>query len=37
MKMKGSLTFEVAGTSTTLNLELAQTSKSRVSDKSPLD
>jgi hypothetical protein len=37
MKMKGSLTFEVAGTSTTLNLELAQNSKSRVSDKSPLD
>jgi hypothetical protein len=37
MKMKGSLTFEVAGTATTLDLEIQQTSKSRVSDKSPLD
>jgi hypothetical protein len=37
MKLKGSLTFEVAGTATTLNLEMQQTSKTRVSDKSPLD
>ena len=36
-KMKGSLTFEVAGNSTTLTLEMTQTAKSRVLDKSPLD
>jgi hypothetical protein len=37
MKMKGSLTIDVMGTVTTLNLDMQQTSKSRVSDKSPLD
>jgi hypothetical protein len=37
MKMKGSLTFEVAGNATSINLEMEQTSKSKVSDKSPLD
>jgi hypothetical protein len=37
MKMKGSLTFEVAGNATSINLEMQQTSKSKVLDKSPLD
>jgi hypothetical protein len=37
MKMKGSLTFDLAGTSTTVELEMQQTSKARLSDKSPLD
>jgi len=36
-KMKGSLTFEVAGNTTSLTMEMTQTAKSRVLDKSPLD
>jgi hypothetical protein len=36
-KMKGSLEFEVAGNTTTLTMEMTQTAKSRILDKSPLD
>jgi hypothetical protein len=36
-KMKGSLTFEVAGNTTTVTLEMTQTAKSKFLDKSPLD
>jgi hypothetical protein len=37
MKMKGSMTFDVAGNTTTLTMDMTQTSKSRILDKIPLD
>jgi hypothetical protein len=37
MKMKGSMTFDIAGNSTTMTMEMTQTSKSRILDKNPLD